>query len=259
MKRFRVMRKRRTALLLLGIAVLLLFCPLFSLVVNLGTWFGEGLGLLLILLAVFLPDIKRILSKIAKKKAGRIVLSVLGAVLVIGTGFALVLAVLMLSHAFFTHPEGNETVIVLGCRVRESGPSKSLRRRIEAAAEYLKAHPDAVAILSGGQGNDEPTSEAEAMYLALTGMGIDGDRLILEDRSSSTEENLRFSAELLRERGLGGEVAVVTDSYHQYRAKLFAEREGLTARPVNAQTPLFVFATYFLRDLLGVAKVVVFG
>ena len=259
MKRFRIMPRRRTVLIIAGVVVFLLFCPLLSLVVNLGTWFGEGIGLFLILLGIFLPWVRGVLMKVWTKKAGKILLSVLGGILALGTGFALVLAVLMLSHAFFTPPAGDETVIVLGCRVRGEEPSKSLRRRIDAAEVYLKEHPGAKAILSGGQGDDELISEAEAMKRALVSRGIAEDRLILEEQSTSTEENLVFSAGIIRENGWNERVTVITDSYHQYRAKLMADRAGLQARAYNARTPFFVFPTYFLRDLLGVAAVIVFG
>ena len=259
MKRFRIMPRRRTASVIAGIIVFLLFCPLLSWVVNLGTWIGEGIGLFLILLGIFLPQVHALLRKVWAKKAGKILLSIFGGILAVGTGFALVLAVLMLSHAFFTPPVGDETVIVLGCRVRGEEPSKSLKRRIDAAETYLKEHPAATAILSGGQGSDELISEAKAMKRALVSRGIAAERLLLEEHSTSTEENLAFSASLIRENGLNGRVAVITDSYHQYRAKLMAERAGLKARAYNAKTPLFVFPTYFLRDLLGVAAVIVFG
>lgn len=259
MIKFHSMPRRRTAAVIAGTVMILLFCPLFSWVINLGTWIGEGIGLFFILLGIFLPQVHSLLKKMRKRKVGKFLLSFFGGILVVGTGFALVLAVLMLSHAFFTPPEGDETVIVLGCRVRGEEPSKSLRRRIDAAEIYLKEHPDAKAILSGGQGNDELISEAEAMKRALASRGIAEERLILEERSTSTEENLAFSAEIIREKGLNEKVAVVTDSYHQYRAKLMADRAGLKARACNAKTPLFVFPTYFLRDLLGVAAAIVFG
>lgn len=259
MKRFRIMPRRRTVLVIAGAAVFLLFCPLLSRVFNLGTWIGEGIGIFLILLGVFLPWIHGALKKVWAKKVGKILLSVFGGILAVGTGFALVLAVLMLSHAFFTPPVGDETVIVLGCRVRGEEPSKSLKRRIDAAETYLKEHPTATAILSGGQGSDELISEAEAMKRALVSRGIGENRLILEERSTSTEENLAFSAELIRENGLNERVAVITDSYHQYRAKLMGGRAGLQTRAYNAKTPLFIFPTYFLRDLLGVAAAIVFG
>ena len=94
--------------------------------------------------------------------------------------------------------EGAEYVIVLGAQVRGETPTLVLSARIRAAAEYLKAHPQAMAVASGGKGSGENISEAEAIRRGLVRLGISGDRILLEDTSTSTTENLRFSAEVIQ-------------------------------------------------------------
>ena len=96
----------------------------------------------------------------------------------------------MVKYANYKTNEGAETVIVLGCKVNGSTPSKYLNDRCKKAAEYLKKNPDAVAILSGGQGSDEDISEAQCMENVLVKLGIEQSRLYKEDRSTSTSENI---------------------------------------------------------------------
>lgn len=100
--------------------------------------------------------------------------------------------------------EDGEYVIVLGAQVRGEVPTLVLSARIRAAAEYLKEHPQAVAVASGGKGSGENISEAEAIRRGLVRLGISENRILLEDQSTSTAENLRFSAEVIQryERGI---------------------------------------------------------
>ncbi len=105
-----------------------------------------------------------------------------------------------------------EYVIILGAQVRGETPTLVLSARIRAAAEYLNDHPNAVAVASGGKGNGENISEAEAIRRGLIRLGIGEERILLEDRSTSTAENLRFSAEVIQryERGTAGTEAAMT-------------------------------------------------
>ena len=156
--------------------------------------------------------------------------------------------------------DGVEYVVVLGARVDESGnPSYSLLWRLEATLEYLNAHPDATAVLSGGQGADKPMSEAACMHDWLVGHGVDEDRLIMEDQSTNTLENLRNSFAILGQRtggdDLSGKVAVVSSSYHLFRAKLIAsglgvDVSGVAAFPGNPVVTL----NYFIREAPAVWK-----
>ena len=89
--------------------------------------------------------------------------------------------------ASFGSPDQNvDYVVVLGAKVRDDGPSVSLWDRIYAARDYLEAHPNTIAVVSGGKGKDEPMSEAICMYVELTNLGIDGERVWTEDQAEST-------------------------------------------------------------------------
>ena len=117
--------------------------------------------------------------------------------------------------------------IVLGCRVIDDQPCPMLARRCERAKKYLDSDDTAILILSGGKGSDEGISEAQAMYNYLTSLGVSSDRLIKEDKSTTTLENMKFTKDILDELGRGDEAVVITTNFHQFRAQIMAKREGI--------------------------------
>ena len=155
-----------------------------------------------------------------------------------------------------------DAVIVLGAGVNGETPSVALQTRIDAAADYLRQHPEAPAVLSGGQGSGEAITEAEAMRRGLAALGIAEDRLLPEERSTSTAENFAFSKELLRENGVDTDtavIAVVTNDFHIFRAKLIAQREGLQTIGVPAELPWWwLTANYYLREAFALVKTLIF-
>lgn len=119
-------------------------------------------------------------------------------------------------------------LIVLGAGIRGTQPSATLQSRLDAALEYLNAHPGCVAVVSGGQGRDEQVSEASVMAAYLKRRGVAGERILLEDRSRNTQENLAFSRAVLAENGLSGPVTVVSSDFHLFRVRRLAARAGFT-------------------------------
>ena len=161
-----------------------------------------------------------------------------------------------------------DAVIVLGAGVNGETPSAALRSRIDAAAQYiyLQGHSDVPVVLSGGQGNGETISEAEAMYRALENHTLrpaDAEIcFLLEDRSTSTAENFAYSRKMLEEHGVDPEtavIAVVTNDFHCYRARLIAQRQGLSTVGVPAERPWWwLTANYYLRESFALVKTVLF-
>lgn len=245
--------------LCIGLLTLFLFSPLFSGINNVGSWFGMGLGMLVIVYAIFRERFHACLRLLWQKTVSRALLCAVGVVLAIAVILVLLIIGKMVARASHTEVPNTATVIVLGCRVKGSEPSTALRQRLDAAYDYLRVHENAVCILSGGQGHDEEISEAECMRRYLVQMGITEDRLLMEDTSTNTAENLRYSAELIRLHGLSDHVAIVTQSYHQCRASMWAEDADLIPYAINAGATFRSYPTSFLRDLLGVAHKVVFG
>ena len=156
-----------------------------------------------------------------------------------------------------------DAVIVLGAGVNGETPSAALWSRIRAAEDYLEIHPDVPVVLSGGQGAGEAISEAEAMRRALWKEdGAENARLLLEERSTNTAENFRFSKALLEEWGLDtgtATIAVVTNDFHCFRAHMIARRQGLKTIDVPAELPWWwLTATYYLREAFAVVKTSLF-
>ena len=158
--------------------------------------------------------------------------------------------------------EGNaeteaDYLIVLGCQVRGTEPSRMLRQRLDAALEYLNDHPDATAIVSGGMGPGEDITEAECMADYLTAAGIDPARILLEDAATSTMENLRFALELMEPNSTA---AIVSNEFHLYRAGQMAQSLGLEPHliPASTEYPLLL-GSYFLREIFAIWKYELMG
>lgn len=146
-------------------------------------------------------------------------------------------------------------LVVLGCGVHGTRPSRSLQDRIDVAYEYLNEHPEVICVVSGGQGPDEGISEALCMFRELTAMGIDESRIWMEDQSTSTRENLKFSLAVIEEKtGAAPEnIGILSSEYHLLRAKMLASQEGFTAWGVPAETHhVTLFVNYFLREIVSV-------
>lgn len=155
-------------------------------------------------------------------------------------------------RAALNHPPKNVTAVVLGCSVKGERPSRILEERLNAAYDYLEENPEAVCVLSGGQGAGEDISEAECMYRYLTDKGIAPERLLKEDASTTTEENLKYSMALLEEMGIEGEITIVTSEFHEYRANKVAERLGITSYSTPSHTFFIYLPTYYVRELYGI-------
>ena len=129
----------------------------------------------------------------------------------------------------YDHVSGEPKVmIVLGCQVREDGPSVLLQDRLDEALDYWEEHPELTVVVSGGQGGNEPTTEARAMADYLMERGVAEDQILLEDQSHSTAENLRYSMAVLEEAeaDLSQGVIIVSNGFHLTRARMLAERAG---------------------------------
>ena len=175
--------------------------------------------------------------------------------------FALTEAVII--HASFGSQDDDvDYLLVLGAKVRVTGPSLSLHNRIDRAYEYLMEHPEAVAILSGGQGEDEPVTEASCMYDRLVTKGINPNRLWVEEKATSTWENLKFTLDLIEEKSgtRPDKLGVVSSEYHLFRASLFAKEHGVEFVGIPAQTTkTSLKINYFLREVAGVWHYILLG
>lgn len=236
----------KLVLILVGVAFLITFLePIFEDVFNSATVLGASGGALLILSGVYLdklpPSLRQTVFFI-------IILAVLAFVFLLASVYA----------EGKTNAKCEDVIIVLGCKVKGERPSLSLLKRIDSAYIFLLQNPNAVAILSGGQGRDEYISEALCMQRVLHHKGISLDRLILEDKSTSTEENIKYSLRIIKERQLSLNVAVATSEYHQRRAMMICKRYGLNAKCQSSKTKLTILPTFLFREVLGIIKEKIF-
>ena len=182
------------------------------------------------------------------------------------TGAVALLAVAALSACIVgaagARTEGHnlDYLIVLGAQVRKDrSPSPSLRYRLETARDYLQEHPHTRCVVSGGQGQNEPCAEADAMAAWLEGQGIDGGRILRERRSVNTVQNIRFSARAIERtdgaRIAGVRVGIVTNDFHEFRSVAIARKQGLPlAVPVPARSVAYYLPNNVLRECFGVVK-----
>lgn len=151
---------------------------------------------------------------------------------------------------------GADYVVVLGAQWKPSGPSYLLQKRLDVAAKYLLDNPETKVIVSGGQGPDEPVSEAQGMSEYLMQAGVEEERILLEDRSTNTCQNLTYSGELLDKDK--DRVVLVTNNFHMFRALQIAQKqgythiEGLSAGCYSAILPNNLFREFFgtIKDFL---------
>lgn len=220
-----------------------------------GTVIGSVLFVAILLGAILWKPLCALIKLLWSKIPGRIAVIVVGG----AAGICAVLCAIFSINmaACMDKPlDDTKAVIVLGCQVKGEQPSTMLAFRLVAAADVLEEHPEAVCVVSGGQGNGEDIPEAEAMRRYLIELGIDDSRIIKEDRSVSTRENIRFSAALLSERGITDNVVIVTSDFHQYRADIYARKNGYkTVGHRSSKTPARNIANYWIREWAAIMAV----
>ncbi len=224
-----------------------------------GTFIGGLLFGALILGAIFYKQLFKLIKKLWKNVGGKIALILLSAVIALGLFAATFFTVQMAGH-IYKPLDKVDAVIVLGCRVKGETPSSMLWIRTKTACDILVEHPEAVVVVSGGQGPGESITEAEAMRRMLAEWGIEEHRIIMEDKSTSTAENFDNSAAILKELGINENVAIVTSEFHQYRASLYAQRSGLeNTGHYSGGTARTHLLNYWIREWAALAASFVFG
>lgn len=229
--------------------------PIFSNIINPGNIAGIIICGLLLAATIFHEKLIGLIFGLWKYNSGKVLLLFVGAILTASVIYAVVLTFFMIK-AQTDKPENPDAVIVLGCKVNGNTPSRMLKRRLDSAVIYLNKNEDVVCIVSGGKGEDEKISEAQAMKEYLVDKGIDEGRILTEDKSVNTLENIKNSVALLGGNG-SGEIAIITDGFHQYRAGYIAESFGYDAAAINAQTDFFnavLMPTYYIREWMAITN-----
>lgn len=225
-----------------------LYCLALAITGGTGTWFfliWGIMGIAFILWGIFRGRIWHVMPHWLNITAG--------------TLFLLMLAVFLFTEGCIISGFSKNTdkeldyIVVLGAQLKTTGPSRVLQYRLDTAYEYLTAHPDTKAIVSGGQGSNEPASEAQGMYDYLVKRGIEPGRIVLEDKSVNTEQNIRFSKEFLQADT--DKVGIVSNNFHVFRAVKLAKAAGYrNVVGIAAPATAFYLPNNMLREFFGVVK-----
>ena len=242
------MKKKITFLIFTVLAVL---CVVYSGMV-LATGSGTSFFLVWIGLAVLFFLFGYSIWKSFWKKVPRLVKGICIAVVAVGFTAFFIVEGCIISQMHEKGEAGLDYINVLGAQVRESGPSAALKYRLDEAVEYLEDNPKTICIVSGGQGANEPYSEAEGMAQYLKEQGIDASRILLEDKSLNTEQNMEYSKALIKD---GASVGIITNDFHLFRAKQIARKYGLdnVCGIAAKSTPVYL-PNNMLREFLAEIK-----
>lgn len=212
--------------------------------INLGMVPVAGLGAVLLGYGIFLDKLpfKKIISAVIA----------LGIVVILSFG-----TFLAVYGGRDTADYTEQTVIVLGCGIRGERVSVGLAKRLDKAVEYHEKNTEAMIIVSGGQGPQEDISEALAMKRYLVDKGVPEEKIIMEDKSTSTIENFKFSYDIMFEKNLPSHYSVVfvTNAYHVYRASEYAEVQGFKdIKHLGTDIVWYTIPMNYMREMLAVVK-----
>lgn len=222
-------------------------------ILNIGNASGMLICIVLIAVIIFFEKIVGFLKKHWNSKRNKTFICSALCIFVVGlTCFSATLGSIIAESKGSSDKQ--ETIIVLGCAVRGSRPSATLKARVNAAYKHLESNPDSVAVLSGGQGKDEDLSEAQCMFYLLTEKGIDESRLYMEDKSVNTSTNIEYSKKIIEDNHLSKNIAVVSSCYHLKRAKMISKKQGLDVATISAPCSYLDKSTFYLREVFGVVK-----
>lgn len=224
---------------------------------NLGIVMPFAIGLPLLLLAIFYTPINSFFNSCITGKVIKIAFISAYAL------FALLFSVT--TTLILSAPADEETeadyVIVLGAGIRGSAPSIVLRNRLDKAYEYYCSNPNVTIIVSGGQGHDEPASEASVMKNYLISCGVPEGRIIEESESQSTEQNFIFSKRIID--GIKTEnspkIIFITNKFHVFRAGLMAKSLGIEAKGIAAKDYSRLTVNNYLRECAALVQYFITG
>lgn len=238
----------RAALFILGSAITLngIFVLIYA---NLtaGTFLTLLMGLSLLIPAIFINKAAALLKRTKWKITATVIFS--GCIIML-----LSCAMLFVYGTNDTVNYNERYLMVLGCGVRGDTPSLMLKARLDKALNYLERNSGCTVIVTGGKGPDENISEAEAMRRYLMANGVDEEMIIMEDKSTSTTENFRFSNALVNGALEKESTAVITTDFHIYRAEALGNMQGIHTSHICSETEWYNILPSYTRELLAIAK-----
>lgn len=180
--------------------------------------------------------------------------------------FIFLLASFIIIESFIVYHGGKKDsaqvdyLVVLGAGLWGETPSLTLRQRLDESLGFIKENPSTKVIVSGGMGPGETITEAEAMRRYLVDKGVDDKLIIKEDKSTSTEENLKFTRNLLKQIDTREniKIKIVTTNFHMFRSKLLAKSNGFEVYGQPAPIHPLLIPAYYIREYMAVIKSLIF-
>ena len=254
------------------VAAVFLFAVLFAMC---GSWaepflFLAAIGIAIILFTLFPPILGEILQRniewidVHNMKSPALYIEMIVENVVSFT--AAYLECLLIGTIFFAVKAARhipafdkDYILILGCMIRKDGAlTKLLQSRADRAVEFARMQEKAtgkeiIFVPSGGQGDDEIMPEAQAIRNYLLSIGIPDERILPEDRSVNTYENLRNSAELIRRHSgrPDPKIAFSTTNYHVFRSGQIAARQGIDAEGIGSPTKKYFWINAFVREFVA--------
>lgn len=220
---------------------------------NIGLVGTIALGVFLLLWGLFYNPIRKVCQSGWLKWLYR--LTLMGLVALLATvGFLAIIG----QRDQVTYKE--DAIIVLGAGIHGETVSRVLQMRLDTAVTYHEVNSKAVIVVSGGQGQGETISEALAMERYLVKKGVPQDRIIKEDRSTSTDENFKFSKAILDQYFDGNyETAFTTNTFHIFRAQMVAKNNGLKSHSLHAPIDGYMMPVVYIREVLALYYYLLLG
>lgn len=219
-------------------------------------WFG--IGIILIIYGIFSSKFKFP----SKLKGVRKIIKIIFSFLIL---IFILIEIPIIYFGNKTYNGNCDYIIVLGAGLRGENMSLTLYQRVSKALQYAKSHKDTQIILSGGKGNSELISESQAMEKYFLENGISKQRVIKEDKSINTYQNLKFSYEKLEQisksknQDIGKlKIGVVTSNFHIFRAKFLGKRVGLNLVGIPSEVRDILKPNFYVREAFAVVKSAIF-
>ena len=154
-----------------------------------------------------------------------------------------------------------DAVVVLGAGIRGDRVTLPLKMRLDKAIEYHYKNPDALIVVTGGQGLQETVTEAYAMEKYLVQNGVDNSKILKEEKATSTVENMKYSKAILDNYFSNDySVVVITNNFHIFRGATIAKNTGFeNVTHMHAGLQWYNLMPCFLRESLAVIKMIFLG
>lgn len=224
----------------------------FGLSLGWGLYFGLKVFLILGVVLLIHGLLRRSSSKYNKSTYNKVVNILIGIAII----SCFILEGLIFTGANFNDISNIDYVIVLGAGVKEDRPSLELKYRLDSAIEFVKKEGSSSKIIvCGGRGSDEENSEAFVMEKYLLEHGIDKSMIIKEEKSTTTYENIQYADIIIREGEVeksSKKIAICTNDFHVFRAKLIAKDMGYDVAGLPSKTPLYIIPNHHVREYFAI-------